>query len=555
MSPPSFRFGSRSRPDTPLHAGTRPRLARGVTFERTSGDRWVTMIHGVPSSRVSSAVVELLTSLDGQSRLDELQRRFAAAESADSFLHLIERFRASGLLDGSSKTPPGRVSFRPPLTIQLATLHAPAIFDRLTAFAAPARAQNVLVPLAVLLVAGIVSAVPQTPELWHTLVSPVSLTELVVLVLALAALTLLHECAHGLTLARFGGRPRRAGIMLFYLAPAFFVDVTDGWRLRDRRQRVAVALAGPAIHGAVGAGAIIVALTVTTPEIDAVLLLLALSCAAIVLVNLIPFVRFDGYLALMSALDEPNLRDRSIRDATGAISRLLFGVQPEDKHLDRWWSVPFGLASIVTPIVLVLMAVARIADALAGGGPAGGVLVVAVEAGVVSVGAVLLLRGLRRVLRSGASRLRFCTVIVALLMGVATAGSLITVPLSTTYGFFMEGGRVALVQAETTRPADLQGAASVVLMTNGILGDVEIARGTAKPTSPRPVPAPLEAFLPVTAPGATIAAEVIARVHLEGASDVVDVGKARVEHGVRSVWGALWATGVEEPLSSLLSDK
>ncbi len=126
--------------------------------------------------------------------------------------------------------------------------------------------------------------------------------------MALGLATLFHEAAHGLTLTRLGGRPRRAGFMLFYLTPAFFVDVTDGWRLADRRHRVAIALAGPAVHATAAAVAMLAALGLPASTARETLLLLAISCTVVVLVNLIPFVRFDGYIALMSALDEPNLR-------------------------------------------------------------------------------------------------------------------------------------------------------------------------------------------------------------------------------------------------------
>ena len=147
--------------------------------------------------------------------------------------------------------------------------------------------------------------------------------------------------------------------MIFYLTPAFFVDVTDGWRLPDRRQRVAIALAGPAVHAAVAAVALLVALALPDTEVRQTLVLLALDCAAIVLVNLIPFVRFDGYIALMSALDEPNLRARTIRDGANSLTRFLFGGQKAAKSLNTWWSVPFGLASLLAPVVLVLFAVGR----------------------------------------------------------------------------------------------------------------------------------------------------------------------------------------------------
>lgn len=71
-----------------------------------------------------------------------------------------------------------------------------------------------------------------------------------------------------------------------------------------------------------------------------------------VFVNLIPFVRFDGYIALMSALDEPNLRSRTMRDGADFLTRLLFGGQPSGRSVNTWWSVPFGVASLIAPVVL-----------------------------------------------------------------------------------------------------------------------------------------------------------------------------------------------------------
>lgn len=540
----------------PLDGEARPRLASGVTFEQTDDDRWVTMLHGVPSSRVSPAVVALLSSMDGETTLRDLHLRFAPSDPTLTFLALIQRFRDCGLLADAPRTPPGRVSFRPPLTVQFATMHAPAIFARLSGRAAPLPLLRLALPLGILLCAGLLAAALQARDIWRVLTSPLPLVELMILVAVLACLTLLHECAHGITLTRFGGRPRRAGFMFIYLAPAFFVDVTDGWRLGERRERVAVALAGPAVHGAVGAAAALAALATPPAEEERMLLLLALSCAGIVVVNLIPFVRFDGYLALMSALDEPNLRDRAMHDARHALARTLFGGARADRRLGRWWSVPFGLASIVTPVVLVLMAVARIADALAGGGPVWGLVTVALGATVTSVGIVILVRGLCRVLRSGSSPLRFGLVTAALTAAVITAGAVIPVPLSATYGFVTERGRVVLVQAGGAPRAEIPAAAPVALTTNGILEHERIGTGTATPREPRSIAVPVEALLPVLAGNATTDAVIVADVdvHVEDRVAVVS-GRARVHLGTRNLWQTLWARGVEAPLSPLLSGK
>lgn len=512
------------------------------------------MLHGVPSSRVSSGVIDLLRAMNGETPLHDLHRRFAAPEPFESFAQLVERFRAAGLLEGEAKLPPGRVSYRPPFTMQIATLQAPAIFHRLGRLVVPFSRRSALISMALLLSVGLIAAILQADELLDVLSTPVPLSGLVCLVVSLALMTLLHESAHGITLTRFGGRPRRAGFMLFYLSPAFFVDVTDGWRLPDRRQRVEIALAGPATHAGVGAIALAAALVVPQPLVHETLLLFAASCAAIVLVNLIPFVRFDGYIALMSALDEPNLRSRTIRDGSDFLLRLLFGGQPTSKRMNAWWSVPFGLACLIAPAVLVVFAVARIGRALAGGGPVLGILVVALEAAVVLTGLVLLAKALRRALRSGVGRLRFGIVLSALVASAVMTGAAIPVPVTAAFGFVAQGGRVMLIQAGETVDARLPEGAPVVLMSNGILANQQLGRGTVRPQGPDAKTVPLDVLFPVTAKGVSVPAVVVARVDVsEKRGSLPSTGQARVELGVRNLWQTLWSVGVELPLSSLQS--
>lgn len=552
-TPPRPSRRRRPRP-TPLTGDVCPLLATGVAFEEApDGAVWIALIHGVPSSRTSRAVVDLLSAMDGSTSLDALRRRFAATESPESFLRLIARFRDSGLLAGCAKLPPGRVTFRPPLTLQLATLRAPAVFDRLDRLIVPVSPRVLLLSLAVLLGIGAIAAALQARELARVFTTPVPLVGVLVVIAALSFTTLLHEGAHGLTLTRFGGRPRRAGFMLFYLTPAFFVDVTDGWRLPNRRQRVAIALAGPAVHASVAATALIVALVLPDPAARRTLLLLALSCAVIVLINLIPFVRFDGYIALMSALDEPNLRLRTIRDGASFLTRALFGGPRATKSVSAWWSVPFGLASLLAPVVLVSYAVTRTAQALAGGGPALGLLVVLLEAVVILVGLAILLRALGRVLRSGVSRLRFLAVVTALVAGVAIAGSLLPVPVTAAFGFVSDGDRVLLVRTVDDAEARVRDGVPVVLMSRGILASEVLGEGEAHSLRPQATTVPLEALFPATAAGVSVPAVIVAEVDVpKSGRSLPSTGQARIEVSRGNLWETLWETGVVSPLSPLL---
>ncbi|AVL97919.1 daptide biosynthesis intramembrane metalloprotease [Microbacterium paraoxydans] len=539
-----------------LTADSCPSLAAGVAFEPTAeGSGWLATVQGVPTARLSRAVVDLLTAMDGRTPVSALQTRFAPGETDESVLRLMERFRDNGLLDGGASRLPGRVTYRPPFTVQFATLRASALFARLDRVVVPVPRRAVLAVVAAVVGAGIVGAALHPGELGAVLARPVPLAGFALVVVALGLATLVHETAHGLTLTRLGGRPRRAGFMLLYLTPAFFVDVTDGWRLPDRRHRVAIALAGPAVHATVAAVAMLAALALPSAAARETLLLLAISCTVVVLVNLIPFVRFDGYLALMSALDEPNLRRRSIRDGAGFLARLVFGAPRQPRALERWWSVPFGLCCLAAPVVMVLFAVVRTAQLLDGGGLAASLFVLALEAVVVVAGVVLLVRALLRVWRSGASRFRLVGVTAALAAGIVAAGILVPVPTAAVLGFSVDDDRVVLVQGGRDPGARIPDGAPVVLSTRGILASEYLGEGTIRTRPATETEVPIEALFPVRMPEASVPATAVAEVEVTGERGALPAaGQARVDLGTTPLWQALWAT-VASPLTALTSEE
>ena len=539
-----------------LTADSCPSLAAGVAFEPAAeGSGWLATVEGVPTARLSRAVVDLLTAMDGRTAVSALRTRFAAGETDESVLRLMERFRDNGLLDGGASRLPGRVTYRPPFTVQFATLRASALFARLDRVVVPVPRRAVLAIVAAVVGAGIVGAALHLGELGAVLARPVPLAGFALVVVALGLATLVHETAHGLTLTRLGGRPRRAGFMLLYLTPAFFVDVTDGWRLPDRRHRVAIALAGPAVHATVAAVAMLAALALPSSAVRETLLLLAISCTVVVLVNLIPFVRFDGYLALMSALDEPNLRGRTVRDGAAFLTRILFGAPRQPRALERWWSVPFGLCCLGAPVVMVLFAVVRAAQLLAGGGPAASLLVLALEAVVVVAGGALLVRALLRVRRSGVSRSRLVGVTVALAVGIGAAGILVPVPTAAMLGFSVDDGRVVLVQGGRDPGTRIPDGTPVVLSTRGILANEYRGEGTIRTRPATETEVPIEALFPVRMPGVAVAATAVAEVEVTGERNALPAaGQARIDLGTTPLWQAIWAA-VSSPLAALTSEK
>jgi putative peptide zinc metalloprotease protein len=128
-------------------------------------------------------------------------------------------------------------------------------------------------------------------------------------ILGRLAVVSLHEVGHGLTVASFGRRVRRAGVKLILIFPFAFVDTSDAW-FEPRRRRMAVSAAGPATDVIAGGTAAIVATLASGTWAD-IAFQVALGAYVGALFNLNPLLDRDGYHILVDLLGQPGLRARS----------------------------------------------------------------------------------------------------------------------------------------------------------------------------------------------------------------------------------------------------
>jgi putative peptide zinc metalloprotease protein len=136
-------------------------------------------------------------------------------------------------------------------------------------------------------------------------------------ILGLLALdTLWHEFGHAAACRYGGGRPGGIGAGVYVMFPAFFTDVTDSYRL-SRRARLRVDLGGVYFNAVfITAYGVAWALTGYVP------LLVVLAFSNLVIVQqLLPVVRMDGYWVLSDLVGVPDLFAR-IRPAFRALIRL-----------------------------------------------------------------------------------------------------------------------------------------------------------------------------------------------------------------------------------------
>jgi putative peptide zinc metalloprotease protein len=144
--------------------------------------------------------------------------------------------------------------------------------------------------------------------------------------LALMAVTICHEFAHGLTCKRHGGEVHEVGFLMLLLMPCFYCNVSDAWLFKEKSRRLWVTLAGGYFELFLWALAVFawrLTLPGTLPHYLA--LLVVSACGVQTLFNFNPLIKLDGYYLLSDWLEIPNLQQRAAGHVKARVRWLLWG--------------------------------------------------------------------------------------------------------------------------------------------------------------------------------------------------------------------------------------
>ena len=168
-----------------------------------------------------------------------------------------------------------------------------------------------------------------------------------------------HELAHALAVRQFGGEVHKAGLTLFLLTPAPYVDASAASGFRSRRQRLVVGVAGVATELALAAIALLLWLNLQPGWLrDLAFAALFTASVSTLFFNANPLLRFDAYYVLCDLLDLPNLGPRSAA-WWGQLMRRLLRTEHGDEPLmagvgETKWLVAYAPLSFACRLVLGL---------------------------------------------------------------------------------------------------------------------------------------------------------------------------------------------------------
>ena len=121
----------------------------------------------------------------------------------------------------------------------------------------------------------------------------------------------IHEFAHAYATKVYGGECHDIGFALFYFTPAFYCDTSDTFMFKNRLHRLWVTIAGIYAEVAIACVATIVWVASYPDTLlhEAAYKTMLFTGLSAVLFNINPLIKVDGYYALSSLLQIPDLRE------------------------------------------------------------------------------------------------------------------------------------------------------------------------------------------------------------------------------------------------------
>lgn len=144
--------------------------------------------------------------------------------------------------------------------------------------------------------------------------------------IALGFAKLCHEFGHAYMAKRAGCRVPSMGVAFMVLLPMLYTDVSDAWRVQDRRTRLLIGAGGVLAELLLACIALLAwSLLPDGAGRTAAFMLASATWITTVAINVNPLMRFDGYFLLSDLWGVDNLQGRGFALGRWHLRELLFG--------------------------------------------------------------------------------------------------------------------------------------------------------------------------------------------------------------------------------------
>jgi putative peptide zinc metalloprotease protein len=159
----------------------------------------------------------------------------------------------------------------------------------------------------------------------HTFTSLISWQGLFLYLIVFIFCKMCHELGHAYMCRSYGVPVPTLGVAFLVFWPVLYTDTTLSWSLNSKA-RMRIALAGVWVETYVTIIAALIWANTHNTTLQAVCyLVVGVNWVASILINVSPFMRFDGYYVMSDFLRMPNLQPRAFALTRWQMRRILFG--------------------------------------------------------------------------------------------------------------------------------------------------------------------------------------------------------------------------------------
>ncbi len=165
--------------------------------------------------------------------------------------------------------------------------------------------------------------------------------------LTLVVIKAIHELGHAFMARRFGAKVPIIGIAFLVMFPILYTDTTDAWRLTKKRERVLIDAAGMLAELSIACFALLAwSFLPDGPWRSVAFFAATTSWGLSLMVNLNPFMRFDGYYLACDLFGQRNLQERGFDIGRWHMRETLFGLGREIPHdvsgKEQFWLILYA---------------------------------------------------------------------------------------------------------------------------------------------------------------------------------------------------------------------
>jgi putative peptide zinc metalloprotease protein len=172
--------------------------------------------------------------------------------------------------------------------------------------------------------------------------------------LSLFVIIFLHEIGHAAATIKSGIKPRSIGLGFYTVLPVMYTDLTEAWKL-NKKNKIKVNLGGIYMQLIIGILLSIILFITTSVYLKEILTYLITINTTIIIINLFPLLKFDGYWILSDLVEIPNL----IKESNAKLLSFITKKGPFDDEVEtplkRYQNVVLIIFSILRILFIIMM--------------------------------------------------------------------------------------------------------------------------------------------------------------------------------------------------------